>query len=223
MPKGPLGNERLTSVGPFTYNENKAPELPRSFQPPQEIMNAVGDFRWWKGWEGEGPGTYGLTGLYDPNGDVMIVENRQKGVEVNNVTYTHAHMVSDLIEKSPLPRFPQATIPAEAGGLRGDQEFQASVEIPTAAGGAFVTTQRLDEEKEFWEKGDNRVTTNHFYKYVYTLAKIDFPGDAPVRMSHRLGNRAGQFFVADRTFRLKEAYRELQFDGMLPEPEVSPQ
>lgn len=218
MAKGPLGNSRVTSAGPLTYDEDKPPEVPRGFEPPYEITNAVGDFNWYKNWEGERLGSYGLTGLYDLDNDRMIVENRQKGGGDGDVTYTHAHMTGDYIEKSPFPRFPQTSIPAEAGGMKG----RLSVEIPTAAGGAFVTSKRLDEDKEFIEKGDKRVTTGHFYKYVYTLAKIDFPGDALVSMSHRLGKRAGQFFVAERKFPLEDAYRELSFEGMMPEPDVSP-
>jgi len=31
MPKGPSGEPRLTSVGPFTYDENKPPEVPHDF------------------------------------------------------------------------------------------------------------------------------------------------------------------------------------------------
>jgi hypothetical protein len=217
MPEGPLGNKRLTSAGPLAYDEDKPPEVPRGFEPPQEITNAKGDFIWYKNWQGEPLGSYGLTGLYDPAEDRMLVENRQLDGR-GQVTYTHADMVIDLIEKSPFPKVPDVTVPAEAGGL-GDS---FSVEIPTAAGGAFVTTKRLDDDKEFIEKGDERATTEHFYKYVYTLAKIDFPGEAVVRMSHRINNRAGRFFVAERTFRLQDAYRELSFADMLPEPEVSP-
>jgi hypothetical protein len=219
MPKGPLGGDRLTSVGPFTYDESQPPEVPGSFEPPSEITNAQGDFIWYKNWQDSPLSQYGLTGLYDVNNDRMIVDNRQPN---ETFYYTHDEMVRDIIEKSPFPKFPSAVVPAEAGGFETQGVLKLSAEIPTAAGGAFVATERLDEDKEIIEKKDPAFKTNMFYKYVYTLAKIDYPEDTTVRMSHRLGRRMGQFFVAERQFDLSDAYRELQFAGQLPEPKVSP-
>jgi len=219
MPKGPLGNDRLTTAGPFTYDENQPPEVPSSFEPPQEITNAQGDFIWYKNWQDSPADQYGLTGLYDPDNDRMIVDNRQPD---QNFYYTHDEMVRDIIQKSPFAKFPSTVVPAEAGGFETQGVLKLSAEIPTAAGGAFVATERLDEEKTIIEKGDSGATTEMFYKYIYVLAKIDYPGDTTVRMSHQLGRRMGQFFVAERSFSLEDAYRELQFAGQLPDPEVSP-
>lgn len=219
MARGPLGNKRLTTVGPFTYDESKPPEAPDDFQPPDEITNPVGDFIWYKNWQGKSLPNYGLTGLYDINKDRMIVENRQMN---NDSTYTHDDMVRDFIEKGPFPKFPEETVTAEAGGMFMNDEFRASVEVPTAAGGAFVALERLDSDKQILEKGNPKVTVEHFYKYIYTLALIDFPEEAIVRAEHRIGRRAGQFFTASREFKLEDAYRELSFVNSLPEPKVSP-
>jgi len=182
MPKGPLGNDRLTTVGPFTYDETMPPEVPASFSPPSDITNAQGDFIWYTNWRDSPIDQYGLTGLYDPEQDRMIVDNRQPD---EMFYYTHDEMVRDLIEKSPLPKFPSTVVPAEAGGFETEGVLKLSAEIPTAAGGAFVATERLEEDKEIIEKGDPGATTDIFYKYIYVLALIDYPEDTTVRMSHR--------------------------------------
>lgn len=219
MAEGPLGNRRLTTAGPFTYDESKPPEVPDGFEPPSSITNAEGDFVWYKNWKQQPKRLYGLTGLYDVETDRMIVDNRLPN---ETFYYTHDEMVRDIIQKSPFPKFPAVSVPAEAGGFETGGELKLSAEIPTAAGGAFVATERLEEEKKLIEKGDPGATVDHFYKYVYTLRKIGYPSETTVRMSHSLGRRVGKRFVADREFPLADAYKELQFVGQLPEAEVTP-
>jgi len=215
MTKGPLGNERLTSVGPFTYNELSPPELPRGFEPPDDITNARGDFRWWTNWQNTDK--KGATILYDPKADRVIIENRLSGP--NNEQYTHDDMVVDLIEKSPFPRVPNKLLPAEGGTVELAGRTQSTFNIPTNAGGAWVTTERLPEEKEFLETGE-QVKPEWFYKCVYALKMIDFSEDTQVSLKHKLGPRANTVFEAQRKFKLTEAYRELQFDDMLPESKI---
>lgn len=218
MAKGPLGNNRLTPVGPFTYDPNKPPKLPSGFEPPSDVTNSTGEYRWWKEWEDKPATEYGMTGIYDIDNDRVVIGNR---MGPGGVDFTHDDLVTDYINRSPFPRYPDVSVPAEAGGIIVGDQFKASVEIPTGAGGAWVTLERL-EDKELIEKGQP-MDTEILYKYVYALALIDFPEDAVVRTSHSLGRRMGDIFTADRTFMLKEAYRELMFESMMPEPKVSPE
>lgn len=213
-PKGPLGNRRLTDIGPFTFDELSPPELPSGFTPPSHIDNARGDFKWWTNWKNTDK--KGATILYDPDADRVIIENRLSGPEGGQ--YTHDDMVTDLVERSPLPRVPDRMLPAEGGRVKLTEDtIQSTLNLPTMAGGAWVVTQRLPSDKEFIENGQG-VKTKWFYKVVYALKMINFPGDATVRLQHRLGIRANTIFEADRTFELGDAYLMLQFENMLPEP-----
>ena len=202
MAKGPLGNRRITTVGPFSYDEKSPPEVPRGFEPPDDITNALGDFQWWTNWEGTGAGTLGATILYDPAADRVIIENRLSGP--GGEMYTHDDMVVDLIEKSPLPRVPTPLVPAEGGVVELGGEVQSTLNMPTNAGGAWVTTERLEEEKDFIENGE-RVEVEWFYKVVYTLKMIDFPDFTFVNLKHKLGPRANTVFEAYRKFLLEDA------------------
>lgn len=215
MAEGPRGNKRLTSIGPFTYEPDSSPELPRGFEPPDDITNARGDFRWWTNWSKSGD--KGATILYDPREDRVIIENRLSGPEGNN--YTHDDMVTDLVQRSPLPRIPDQLVPAEGGAVSIGGTVESTLQLPTMAGGAWVVTQRLDDDKEFIEEGEE-IKVEWFYKIVHTVKKIDFPESTLVNLKHKLGPRANTVFEAERRFQLEEAYRELQFEGLLPEVKV---
>ena len=217
MARGPLGNRRLTSIGPFTYDELSPPEVPRGWTPPEDIANALGDLRWWTRWEGAGPGDIGATIIYDPDADRVIIENRLSGP--GGSTYTHDDMVTDLIQKSPFPKVPDLMVAAEGGVVELGGQVQSTLNMPTVAGGAWVVTERLSEDKEFAETGED-VEVGWFYKVVYALKIIDFPGDASVDLKHKLGPRANSVFEARRRFMLEDAYRLLQFEGELPQPKV---
>lgn len=216
MARGPLGNRRMTSVGPFSYDELSPPEVPVGFEPPNDISNARGDLRWWTRWQGAGPGDIGATILHDPEKDRVIIENRLKGP--GSEMYTHDDMVVDLIEKSPFPRTPSFMVPAEGGVVNLAGNIQSTLNVPTVAGGAWVVTERMDEDKEFAE-GD-QVKPEWFYKIVYTLRLIDFPRDTTVDLKHKLGPRANTVFEARRRFEIDDAYKLLQFEGELPDPKV---
>lgn len=219
MARGPLGNRRLTTIGPFTYDEESPPEVPRGFQPPDDITNARGDFRWWKQWDGIEKGQAGATIIYNPENDRVFIENRVFPPQGYGNFYTHDDMVVDIIENSPFPKFPDVSVPAEGGFHPSGDDLIGTFEMPTAAGGAFVTTERLAEEKIIIEDGED-MEIEWFYKAVYALKKVDFPGDTMVTLKHKLGPRAGSIFEARREFELEDAYRLLSFEGKLPEPEV---
>lgn len=217
MTKGPRGRTRLTNIGPFTYDETSPPEVPRGFSPPKHIDNARGDFRWWDRFP---PGNQekAATILYDPKKDRVFIENRINGPEGGQ--YTHDDMVVDIIEKSPFGKVPNLLLPGEAGAIKLGGGLNSTLNLPTIAGGAWVVTERLDEKKDFIESGE-RVKVEWFYKIVYTLKMIEFPDSATVVLKHKLGPRANTVFEADRKFFLEDAYRELQFEGMLPDSKVS--
>lgn len=217
MARGPLGNRRLTNIGPFTYDELSPPEVPRGFEPPEDIANARGDFRWWTRWEGAGPGDMGATIIYDPEADRVIIENRLRGPEGEQ--YMHDDMVTDLVERSPFPKVPDLMVSAEGGVVELGGDVQSTLSVPTVAGGAWVVTQRLPSEKTFAESGEE-VKVEWFYKIVYALKIVDFPDDTTVSLKHKLGPRANTVFEADRKFLLEDAYRLLQFENMLPEAKV---
>jgi len=190
------------------------PAVPQTFDPPGEITNATGEFRWWSGWEDADRSEWGYTALYAPGEDRLVVNNR---LSPGGGTYTHDDQVRDLIGRSPFPRFPEKNIPGEGGGrvFGGDAKFTA--EIPTVAGGAWVATERLEGDQELLEKGDRRVGLDDIYTHIYALALLDFPDDTIVTASWG-GRRPG---AEEATFRLESAYRELQFADHLPAPKVA--
>lgn len=204
------------------YNPDRPPSLPSSFEPPETIINPVGDFFWYQNWEDKPADAYGFTGLYDPANDRLIVENRLKEYvpQSADTTYTHSDMVEELLTVGPIARFPQVTVPAEAGGVEISDETIFSGEIPTAAQGAFVSTQRLSEDKEFIGRDDTRMTVGYIYKYVYGMALLDFPPETTLRCTHVLTRRRQPMTMAAREFELRDAYMELQFAEMLPDPVV---
>lgn len=191
-----------------------APAVPRSFEPPGETTNATGELRWWTGWQDAGPEEWGYTALYAPDEDRLVVNNR---IGAGEGFYTHDDQVRDLIERSPFPRFPETNIPGEAGGRAPGGNLTFSAELPTVAGGAWVSTERLDGDKELLEKGDRRVGLDDVYTHIYGLALLDFPDETVVTVSW--GGRGPG--VTEDTFQLESAYRELQFAGHLPEPKVT--
>lgn len=216
MTQGPLGNRRLTNIGPFTYDEASPPEVPSGFEPPDDITNPEGDARWWKNYLNTDK--LGATILYDPDADRVFIENRLRGPEGGQ--YTHDDMVVDIIEKSPFPKVPDKLLPAEGGRVQLTEDtVQSTFNMPTVAGGAWVVTERLPGNKKFLESG-KQIETEWFYKLVYVLKMIDFPDDAFVDMEHKLGLRASTIFHAERKFKLEDAYLMLQFENMLPEPKI---
>jgi len=217
MAKGPRGRDRLTTIGPFTYDPASPPEIPRGFSPPKHIDNARGDFRWWTNFP-SGDEDKAATILYDPKKDRVFIENRISGPEGGQ--YTHDDMIVDLIEKSPFGKVPKLMLPAEAGAIRLGGSLNSTLSVPTMAGGAWVVTERLPEEKDFIESGE-KVDVEWFYKIVYTLRMVEFPESATVTLKHKLGPRANTVFEADRKFMLEDAYRELQFEGLLPDSKLS--
>jgi hypothetical protein len=225
MTEGPRGNDRLTSVGPFTYDETKPPEVPDDFEPPSDITNALGDIRWWQNWKDKGMTNYGFTGIYAVNQDRLIIDNRlaEYDPEAKSGLYTHDDMVRDILTKSSIPRFPELSVPAEGGGIQMGDMITFTAEIPNPAGGAFIATDRLSSDKDLIEKGDSRMTPEYFYKYVYALKMLDFPDDTITKVEHKLGERLSQIFTAERKFELKDAYAELRFAGFDPEVKVSPE
>ena len=221
MSRGPLGGE-LVTIGPFSYDPDSPPQCPPEFKPPDDIINPKGDLRWYTNWEGEPIEHYGFTGMYDRNEDRMICENRMMGYEGGEVSYTHDDMIHDLLTETPIPEIPEEVIASEAGGIRIGDEITISAEIPTAAGGAWVSTERLDKDITIIERGSGAMTIEELYKHIYTLALLDMPESTVVRVNHKLGFFENDLISADRTFNLGEAYRELQFVDEMPDPLVSP-
>lgn len=212
------------SPGSNRYDPEMPPPLPPSYTPPDNIINPVGDFRWYTNWVDKPPDAYGVTGLYDPDRDQVIVENRLMEYESGDAdtTYTHSDMVTDLLTVGPIVRFPDQTIPAEGGGVKIGGSINFSVEIPTPAGGAFVSTRRLDSDKELIGKDDPRMRASYLYKYIHVLALLGFPADASVSTAHNLTPQSPDPIMASRRFELRDAFAELQFADMRPNPVVEP-
>jgi len=215
MAKGPMGNRRLTEIGPFTYDEVSPPEVPDDFEIPEHIDNARGDYRWWSNYTNTDK--KGVTIIYDPSADRVIIENRLSGPDNNQ--YTHDDMVTDIINLSPLPRVPDTMVVAAGGVVKLADVPQSSFSMPAAAGGAWIVTKRLPSEKEIIENGE-KLSIEYFYKCVYVLKMLDFPEDTMVDLEHKLGFRDHTIFTASRKFELKDAYLELQFENMLPESKI---
>ena len=215
MAKGPLGNSRFTTVGPFTYDENSPPEVPSDFEKPDEITDAVGSYTWWNNFNVDDVTDLGATILYDPQNDRVFVANRAN--PDGEGEYTHDDIVRDIITKGPFGKLPKELVPGEAGIVEISGDVRSSLEVPTQAGGAFIATNRLDEDKNIIEDG-GKVEVEWFYKIIYTLKLINFPGNTLVMLRHNLGLFDNEIIKARRKFNLKEAYRMLQFERKLPEP-----
>jgi len=213
------------SSGGNSYNPEMPPPLPQSYSPPDNIVNPEGDFRWYTNWIDKPADAYGLTGLYDPERDQIIVENRLMDYQggIAESAYTHSDMIEDMLRVGPFPRFPELTVPAECGGVEIGGELTFSGEIPTSAGGAFVSTRRLDDDKEIIKSDDPRMLATYLYKYVHVLALLDFPTETTIATTHNLTPNSPEPVIASRRFELQDAYAELQFADMLPEPVVFPE
>ena len=219
-----LGGSNAMSRSPSNSSPEMPPPLPDPFSPADDVTNPEGNYRWYKNWVGKSAEAYGITGLYDPNEDRVIVENRLMEYEAGDAdsTYTHSDMVEDMLSAGAFVRFPDTTVAGECGGVEIGGQMTFSGEIPTVAGGTFVSTRRVGDNKEIIGKDDPEMTPTYLYKFVHTLALLDFPAVATISTTYSPKNtrRGRGATIESRRFELQDAYAELQFEGMLPEPVV---
>lgn len=225
MAKGPAKQDRIVSIGPLTYDETKPPEIPRDFEPPSIISNSLNQDDYWKDWDGRTPRpvqvsdkvfvgpspsdrpvwAYGITGAYDHNNDIVVVDNRE---------WVHHPDQTDFVAKglSPIPEWwtlEEGLPMVWAVGFAHFRRPEGEVYIPAADIAKVDVMEGLGigvkEVKEEW-----------IYKAAYACKILGVPDLTRVTVRHGFRRR----FEAERSVRMEDLYRELQFEGMLPETKI---
>lgn len=224
--RGPGGARRPTNSGPLVYDAHSPPQSPDHFTPPK-ITDITGSEKYWKQWTDPGqfnfgrtdvpPKLSGITGLYYPEHDWVVVDNRMLIHHTVQLDMSH--------EENNTPSAYDNTVIVFATDYVGDK------------GENIIGMQNLDvslSDVDYWEehvsipeKGsllihdeEDVITTTpeieHIYKIVYPLYALGVGGDALARLVHKYR----RMFEAERAVYMSRLYKELSFSTTLPDIKV---
>lgn len=180
-----------------------------NFSPSFSITDELGQTEPWSQWEGSFDATSGVSGLWFPTEDWMVVTNR--GLAHHNQQY---RAVED--REGPLsPVMPWAA-DRTGGGWHLD--------LPSSAGGMTQVMTRLDltDDVDTWQHG-YQVGPEVLWPVAYTSRRLDLPPSTQVRFLYRPDSMPSVEDTYHKTaeFPLEEAYTELRFTPAGdPEPAI---
>lgn len=226
MARGPIGNSRLTSTGPLAYDEESPPELPRAFEPPK-VTDHRGNSDYWTPFiEGRDVPTdevptslRGVTGVYIPEQNWAIVDDR---IEVHHTV----QLDRSLDSSNPVPSFKENDVIPFATdyvgnkgenviGLQGRFDLEREVEYWKSFASIPEGGSLLDHDEPDVDVVEPDVTD--VYKMVWPLKVLGVEPETLAVVKHTI-RRVGE---AERKVYMEELYRELQFEGLLPEQRMN--
>lgn len=180
-----------------------------NFNPGFRVTDELGQADYWTMWEGSFDATTGITGLWFPRENWMVVTKR--GMSHHNTAYRQVHERHGHIS----PVMPWAA------NLTTDSWH---VDIPSSAGGMAQVLARLDGggDVDSWQRGNN-ITPDHLWPPLWTCRVLDVPeaGVVNAKYTHSGLQSADPYYNESEVFELEEAYTEMRFlPGGPPEPKL---
>lgn len=202
----------------MSADETIPPEPPSNFVADFGIRDTTPRGDYWEQWGKPSDTGAGISGLWFPFENLMVVDRRT--LAHHNQQYSYIH--EELGALSPV-------MPWAAGfnGAYDDGEYigtRAVLELPSSAGGLFqyLTRNNLRDEVDAWQHGHD-VAPDHLWPVVYTARLLDMPSETTVRFDHEQQRMRSveETYPVSREFKLEMAYMELQWlPGGLPEPKI---
>lgn len=183
-----------------------------NFAPGFDVTDDLGDSDYWTLWEGEFDAKSGVTGLWLPTENWMVVAKRS--VTHHNQAYRSVYRDHGHIS----PVLPWAA------NVAGDAWH---VDVPSTAGGMTQVLSRLEggEGVDSWQHG-HQISPSDVWPILYTCRLLDLPPDSTVSVRYttpRIQSADPNYFESE-TFLLEAAYTEMKFaPGGLPGPQLDRQ
>lgn len=193
------------------------PEIPEgivhaanNFTPSFEVTDEFGESDYQSMWEGQFDAKKGVTGMWFPRHDWMVVSSRA----LAHHDQQYRAVMNHRGELSPV--MPWAIAHTHSGW---------HADIPASAGGMYQVLSREDllDDVNAWMNGHN-VSERELWPCVYTCALLDVPDSCEVRYRYQPTPNPSveDAYAVTETFSLEAAYQELSFTPAgVPEPTVN--
>lgn len=184
-------------------------EVLSGWEPAFEIVGTGAEREPWGQWDDQYDASAGVSGLYFPDHDLMVMDNRQI-VHHNGQWNVLVNRMLDGPFPSPVMPF---TIDTVGSGWR--------VEMARSHGGLYQALGKHDALGKVTQiTSGSQVEPRWVWDVVYAARRADIPGGIMQYTFRQPGASVEDAFAPDLETKLQDLYREMRFEDALPEPAI---